>query len=166
MFFCEVHFWKLCNHRLKVDEDLVMFSLLPKLPVDKALQDVLFYLTCLARYSIWKVRCKVKKEFRSFSESSSLEEFKKKLKFRILVDSQWNKFDRRIFFAVLGLWWCFVQHRCPRRLNISFLVAILTCVPECWVCRFPLASTVADLECTFVVIKTGKNGCENRYIEI
>ena len=38
-------FLKLCNHRLKVDEDLVMFSLLPKLPVDKALQDVLFYLT-------------------------------------------------------------------------------------------------------------------------
>ena len=90
-------FWKLCNHRLKVDEDLVMFSLLPKLPVDKALQDVLFYLTCLARYSIWIVRCKVKKEFRSFSGNSSLEEFKKKLKFRILVDSQRYKNDRRIF---------------------------------------------------------------------
>ena len=96
-FFVKSIFWKLCNHRLKVDEDLVMFSLLPKLPVDKALQDVLFYLTCLARYSIWIVRCKVKKEFRSFSGDSSLEDFKKKLKFRILVDSQRYKNDRRIF---------------------------------------------------------------------
>ena len=62
-FFVKSIIGKLCNHRLKVDEDLVMFSLLPKLPVDKALQDVLFYLTCLARYSIWIVRCKVKKKF-------------------------------------------------------------------------------------------------------
>ena len=35
------------HNRLQVDEDLVVFSLLPKLPVDKALQDVLLYLTCL-----------------------------------------------------------------------------------------------------------------------
>ena len=35
-------FWKMCNHRLKVDEGLVMFSLLPKLPVDKSVQHVLF----------------------------------------------------------------------------------------------------------------------------
>ena len=32
--------------RLKVDEDLVMFCLLPKLPVDKSVQHVLFYITC------------------------------------------------------------------------------------------------------------------------
>ena len=60
-----------------------------------------------------------------------------------------------------------MQHRCPRRLNISFLVAILTGGPECWVCIFPLVSTVADLECTFVVIKTGERVVKtDRYIEI
>ena len=63
VFFVMSNFWKLGDHKLKVDEDLVMFSLLPKLTVDKALQDVLFYLTCLAWYSFWRVRCKVKKEF-------------------------------------------------------------------------------------------------------
>ena len=83
-----------------MDEDLVMFSLLPKLPVDKALQDVLSYLTCLAWYSVWIVLCKFKKEFRIFSGNSSLEEFKKKLKFRISIDSQKYKDDRRIFFSL------------------------------------------------------------------
>ena len=43
------------------------------------------------------MRCMVKKEFRPFSGNSSLEVFKKKLKFRILVDSQRYKSDRRIF---------------------------------------------------------------------
>ena len=61
MFFVKSVFFKLCNHRLKVDEDLVMFSMLPKLPVDKSMQHVLFYITCLARYSIWVMRCIVKK---------------------------------------------------------------------------------------------------------
>ena len=60
--------------------------------------DVLFYLTCLALYSFWIVRCNVKKEVRRFSGNSSLEELKRKLKFRILVDSQRYKNDRRIFF--------------------------------------------------------------------
>ena len=96
-FFVKSVFWKMCNHRLKVDEDLDMFSLLPKLPVDKAVQRVLFYITCLARYSIWATRCIVKKQFRHFSGNSSLEDFKKKLKFRILIDSQRYKNDRRIF---------------------------------------------------------------------
>ena len=96
-FFVKSVFWKMCNHRLKVDEDLVMFSLLPKLPVDKSVQHVLFYITCLARYSIWVMRCMVKKEFKPFSGNSSLEVFKKKLKFRILVDSQRYKSDRSTF---------------------------------------------------------------------
>ena len=87
-FFVKSVFWKMCNYRLKVDENLVMFSLLQKLPVDKSVQHVLFYITCLARYSIWVTRCMVKKQFRPFRGNSSLEEFKRKLKFRILVDSQ------------------------------------------------------------------------------
>ena len=96
-FFCEVLFWKYCNHRLKIDEDLAIFSLFPKLLVDKSVQDVLLYTTCLARYSIWLVRRTVKKQFRPFSGNSSLEEFKRSLKFRILVDSQRFKNNSHIY---------------------------------------------------------------------
>ena len=101
-FFVKSVFWKMCNHRLKVDEHLVMISLLPKLPVDTSVQHILFHITCLARYSIWVTCCMVKKQFRPFSgNNSSQEEFKRKLKFKILVDSQICKSDRHIFLGLL-----------------------------------------------------------------
>jgi hypothetical protein len=86
-FFVKSIFWRLCNHRLKITEALVIYSILPDdLRADRSQKDLCLYLVCLAKYCIWLFRCLVKFQFKPIRGDSTLLMFKSKLRFRIRTD--------------------------------------------------------------------------------
>ena len=86
-FFVKSVLWRLCNHRLKVDQPLVIFNCLDdQIQLCKELRNVCLYLIHLVKYCVWYLRCQVKYEHRTFDGGSALKLFKQKLKLRIRVD--------------------------------------------------------------------------------
>ena len=84
-YFVKSMLIKLCNHRLKVDADCILFNRLNDGLV-AADAVIIRYLINLAKYSIWFVRCQVKYEHRRIDGAAALKTFQSRLRFRIAVD--------------------------------------------------------------------------------
>ena len=84
-FFVKSLLWKMCNHRLKIDQQTVLFCQYPRSVwgIDK---DLVHYVVSLTKQAIWLTRNRVKFEYYRFDGASSLSRFKKLLKQRISVD--------------------------------------------------------------------------------
>ena len=76
----------LCNHRLKVDSENVLFCQLKKGTRSVKDMNLILYIISLAKYCIWFVRCQRKYEHIPIDGASCLRLFIKKLKFRISAD--------------------------------------------------------------------------------
>ena len=77
----------LCNHRLKLDRDTVMFGQLSgwkNIPVVK--RELIIYFYSLAMHAAWSFRFSVKNGFGPVAEEGALRVFKSNLKFRIQAD--------------------------------------------------------------------------------
>ena len=87
--FIQPILYKLCNHRLKFDKEVVLFGQLPH-PIPNLVQEICNYVISLAMFSCWKVRYGViHGEYgpnRTVPPEEPLKFFKNWLKYRIRAD--------------------------------------------------------------------------------
>lgn len=86
-FFVKSTFWRLCNHRLKVTRHLVLFTKFePPLQAPVGIRHMSVYFVGLVKFCVWKLRCSVKYDHRTFDGVSCLRLFQKLLRLRIRTD--------------------------------------------------------------------------------
>ena len=99
--------FKLCNHRLKIDKESVLFCKLPK-NMSAISKDMVQYVIALAMFAAWKTRNSILANRGNFGSNrgggsgvmSALDFFKKHLKFRMRAD-----FSRYRDFRILEYHW-------------------------------------------------------------